>query len=160
MCISASPSGFVPSGKMDTSGVPPQEARALSCKSDSIQVLTKGSSTVPAGLHVRSVSWSSTYRHDLDRQGEAFEARQLTLIPSSCGRLVGRALLHLHATPSDLSFPFALRLCGSVNPGDLHRHAQLCDIDKLLSCTGASPCLELLRGCLEDVREDTNSRAS
>ena len=119
--------------------MPPQEARAPSCKSDSIQVLTKVSSTVPDGFHVRSVSWSSTYRHDLDRQGEAFEARQLTLTPSSCGRPVGRAQLHLHATPSDLSSPIALRLCGSVNPGDLHRHAQLCDIDKPLSCTGASP---------------------
>lgn len=139
MCISASPSGFVPSGKMDTSGVAPQEARAPSCRSESIQVLTQASSTVRTGLHVRSVCWSSTYRHDHDRQGEAFEARQLTLIPSSCGRLLDRALLHLHATPSDLTSPIALGLCGGVNPGGLHRHAQLCDIDKLLSCTGASP---------------------
>ena len=123
----------MPSGKVDTSGVPPQEARAPSCKSESIQVLTKTPSTVPDGLHVRSESWSSTYRHDLDQQGEAFEAGQLTLIPSSCGGLVVRALMHLHATPSDLTSPIALGLCGSVNPGDLHRHAQLCDVDKLLS---------------------------
>ena len=139
MCISASPSGFVPSDKMDTSGVPSQEARAPLCRSDSIQVLIKPSSTGPDGLYVHSVCWSSTYRHDLDRQGEASEARQLTLIPSSCGRLVGRALVHLHATPPDLTSPIALRLCGSVNPGNLHRHAQSCHNDTLLSCTSASP---------------------
>ena len=46
--------------KGDTSGVPPKEARAPSCKSDSIKVLTKASSTVPDGLNVRSASWSST----------------------------------------------------------------------------------------------------
>ena len=125
------PIRFVPSGKVDTSGVPPQEARAPSCKSGSIHMLTKASSTVPHGFHVHSVCWSSTYRHDLEQQGEAFEAMQLTLIPSSRGRLVGRVLLPLHATPSDLNSPIALRLCGSVKPGDLHRHAQLCSIDKL-----------------------------